>query len=67
MSDKKENKLRVEREEILELLPHRGTFQLIDALENLNGEDSCTGIFKVLKMRSGCLTIFHHIQFCQVF
>ena len=32
MNDKKENKLRVEREEILELLPHRGTFQLIDAL-----------------------------------
>ena len=47
MTDKEENKLRVEREEILELLPHRGTFQLIDALENLNGEDSCTGIFKV--------------------
>ena len=47
MNYKKENELRVEREEILELLPHRGTFQLIDALENLNGEDSCTGIFKV--------------------
>lgn len=38
---------RVEREEILGLLPHRGTFQLIDALEDLVGEESCTGIMQV--------------------
>ncbi len=47
MNEENKNIMRVERDEILEILPHRGTFQLIDALENMNGEDSCTGICKV--------------------
>ena len=67
MSDEKENKLRVEREEILELLPHRGTFQLIDSLENLNGEDSSLVHSKYLRMHFGYPTTFQRIRFCLVF
>ena len=58
---------KLNKEEILDLLPHREPMLLIDELIDINKLHSATAIMHVKKMLSMLMVIFQEIQLCQVY